>query len=550
MKLRPLAAAASAATTALAAASLTLAAPAAAQGQPPAPVVAAPSGSVQGTQEGEMRVFRGIPYAVPPVGAMRWRPPAPMQKWEGVRPATAFGPACIQPSGKSQSVYSPAEPLPASEDCLTLNIWAPANASKAPVFVWIHGGALTSGSSREAMYDGKRLAEQGMIVVSINYRLGVLGWLAHPALSKESPQKVSGNYGLLDQMAAIAWVKHNIAAFGGDPANVTIAGESAGALSVMFLMQAPMARGSFAKAVVQSGYMVTMPELKRAAYGAPSAEAMGQMLAAGLQAPDLAALRGMDAQAITDSAAKLGYFPFGVVDGLVQPEQMVATFDKGKQAPVPILTGFNQGEIRSLRVLAPKAPDSAADYEKTIRARYGEFADGFLKLYPATDYRESILATTRDALYGWTSERLARRQTALGQPAYLYLWDHGYPAMEAAGLHAFHASELPYVFGTFDQTPPNWPRVPESDRGLSDAMIGHWASFAKRGTAGEGWPAYGPQRNYLHIAETPQARAGLMPGMYEQYEAVVCRRRAAGVAWNWNVGLASPPLPPKAAGCE
>jgi para-nitrobenzyl esterase len=525
-------------------AALAFASPALAQ------IVDAPSGSVQGTREGEMRVFKGIPYAVPPLGGMRWRPPAPMQPWTGVRAATEFGPACVQPQSKTPSVYSPAEPLPVSEDCLTLNIWAPANAKKAPVFFWIHGGALTSGSSREAMYDGKRLAEQGVIVVSINYRLGVLGWLAHPALSAESPQKVSGNYGLLDQMAALAWVKHNVAAFGGDPTNVTIAGESAGGLSVMFLMESPLARGTFAKAIAQSAYMVAMPELKKSAYGVPSAEAVGQMLTAGVQAPDLAALRGMDAQTLTDSAAKLGFFPFGVVDGLVLPEQMVASFDHGRQAPVPLLAGFNQGEIRSLMMLAPKAPDSAADYEQAIRDRYGDFADAFLELYPAADYKESILATSRDALYGWTAERLARKQTALGQPAWLYLFDHGYPAMDSAGLHAFHASELPYVFGTFDGTPPRWPKVPESDRPLSDAMLGYWARFAKSGATGQGWPAYGEQRNYMHFADTPQAKTRLMPGMYEQYEAVVCRRRAAGIAWNWNVGLASPKLPPKAAMCE
>lgn len=518
-----------------------------------APVVAAPSGSVQGSLDGAIRSFKGIPYAVPPTGGMRWRPPAPMQPWKGVRKAADFGAACIQPQSKAVSVYSPAAPLPSSEDCLTLNIWAPANAKKAPVFFWIHGGALTSGSSREAMYDGKRLAEQGVIVVSINYRLGVLGWLAHPGLSAESPQKVSGNYGLLDQMAALSWVKHNIAAFGGDPANVTIAGESAGGLSVMLLMTSPLARGTFAKAVAQSAYMVAMPELKRAAYGAPSAEAMGQMLGAGVQAPDLKALRGTNAQEITDKAAALGFFPFGIVDGLVLPQQMVAAFDAGKQAPVPLLAGFNQGEIRSLRVLAPKAPDSAADYEKAIRERYGEFADAFLRLYPAADYKESILATTRDALYGWTTERLARKQAAIGQPAYVYLWDHGYPAMDDAGLHAFHASELPYVFGTFGDTPPRWPRVPDADRPLSDAMIRYWTSFARTGVPkaanAPDWPAFGSDARYMHFAETPRAAAGLMPGMYDQYEAIVCRRRAAGIAWNWNVGLASPPLPAKVERC-
>ncbi|MBN8813581.1 MULTISPECIES: carboxylesterase/lipase family protein [unclassified Sphingomonas] len=519
------------------------------------PVVAAPSGSVRGTREGDIRAFKGIPYAVPPVGGMRWRPPAPMQPWQGVRDARDFGPACVQSQSKTPvSVYSPAAPLPVSEDCLTLNIWAPADAKKAPVFFWIHGGALSGGSSREPMYDGRKMAEQGVIVVSINYRLGVLGWLAHPALSAESPQKVSGNYGLLDQMAALAWVKHNIAAFGGDPARVTIAGESAGGLSVMFLMESPLARGTFGKAIAQSAYMVAMPELKKQAYGAPSAEAVGTMLAAGVQAPDLAALRGMDAQTLTDSAAKLGFFPFGVVDGLVLPTQMVDAFDQGRQAPVPILTGFNQGEIRSLMVLAPKAPATAEEYEKSIREKYGEFADGFLKLYPAADYKESILATSRDALYGWTTERLARKQAAIGQPAYVYLWDHGYPAMAAAGLHAFHASELPYVFGNLAPLPPKWPVMPESDRPLSDAMLGYWTSFAKTGTPAAkdaaAWPAFGKDRDYLHITDAPRAERGLMPGMYDQYEAVVCRRRAAGVAWNWNAGLAAPKLPPKAPGCD
>jgi len=219
-----------------------------------------------------------------------------------------------------------------------------------------------------------------------------------------------------------------------------------------------------------------------------------------------------------------------------------------------VLTGFNQGEVRSLMMLAPKPPATAQDYEKGIRERYGEFADAFLKLYPAADYKESIIAATRDALYGWTSERLARRAAAIGQPAYVYLWDHGYPAMDQAGLHAFHASELPYVFGTLRPLPPRWPAMPESDRPLSDAMLGYWTSFAKTGIPrakdAPAWPAWGKGRDYLHVTDAPKAESDLMPGMFEQYEAVVCRRRAAGVAWNWNVGLASPKLPAKAARCQ
>ena len=538
----------------LALGALLAATPAAAQS---GPMVDAPSGAVRGTADGGIAVFKGIPYAVPPVGAMRWRPPAPMQRWKTVRDATAFGPACVQPQGKSVSVYSPAAPLPVSEDCLTLNIWAPKNAKNAPVFFWIHGGALVTGSSREATYDGRRMAERGVIVVSINYRLGVLGWLAHPGLTAESPQHVSGNYGLLDQIAALGWVKHNIAAFGGNPGNVTIAGESAGALSVMYLLDSPLARGLYAKAIAESGYMISMPELNKAVHGAPSGEAAGQMLGGALQAPDIGALRAIDAQTITDSAAKLGYGPWGTVDGLVLPRQMVDAFDQGKQAPVPLLAGFNQGEIRSLMVLAPKPPATAAEYEATIRDRYGELADAFLKLYPAANYKESIIAATRDGLYGWTAERMALKQTAIGQPAYLYLFDHGYPAMDDAGLHAFHASELPYVFGTIGTLGPNWPKIPDTpeEHALSDAMLDYWTSFARDGrpvaARAPAWPAYGADARYMHFVATPEPSKGLMPGMFALNESVMCRKKAAGkFAWNWNVGLAAPKLPPKAAGCD
>ena len=443
-----------------------------------------------------------------------------------------------------------------SEDCLTLNVWAPKNAKNAPVFFWIHGGALVSGSSREPMYDGKKLAERGVIVVSINYRLGVLGWLAHPQLSTETGQKVSGNYGLLDQAMALYWVRDNIAAFGGDPKNVTIAGESAGALSVMYLMTSPIAKGLFHKAVAQSAYMLPMPDLRKTVHGLPAGEAVGQMLQAGLQAPDLKTMRGIEANELTSKAAALGFAPWGVVDGFALPEQRVDAFSAGRQAPVPVLTGFNQGEIRSLLMLAPKAPDTAEAYEKEIRARYGELADAFLKLYPASDYKESILLTTRDTLYGWTSERLARKQAA-GKNAFVYLFDHGYPAMNEKNLHAFHGSELPYVFGTFDRVGPNWPKIPDTpaEHALSNAMLDYWTSFAATGTPraanAPDWPAFGTARAFMHFAETPHTGTGLMPGMYELHETVMCRRRATGkTPWMWNSGVISPKLPPKAEGCD
>ena len=519
-------------------------------------VVDTPAGRMKGILEGNLRVFKGIPYARPPIGNLRWKPPQPLPRWQGIRETTEFGPACFQPSNTFVSVYV-APPIPMSEDCLTLNIWAPADAHDAPVFFWIYGGALWGGSSRDRLYDGARLAEHGVIVVSINYRLGVLGWLAHPQLSAESPQGISGNYGLLDQIAALRWVRRNITAFGGDPANVTIAGESAGALSVMYLMVSPEARGLFAKGIAESAYMISMPSLKQDKFGMPSGEGSGVRLAAAVHAPDIAALRAMDPLKLTNAAAAAGFGPWGTVDGHVFPEQMVTAFNKGDQAHVPILAGFNSGEIRSLMVLAPPVPATAARYEAVIRDRYGPLAGDFLRLYPATNMEESILAATRDGLYGWTAERLVRKQTALGLPSYLYLFDHGYAAADDAHLHGFHASELPYVFGTFDGTPPIWPPVPASPREteLSDAMLDYWTSFARAGKPkaanAPDWPAYGPAGAYMHFTDAPHPETHLMPGMYRLNEEVVCRRVAAGnLPWNWNVGLASPKLPPKSAQCQ
>jgi para-nitrobenzyl esterase len=520
------------------------------------PIVNAPAGSVEGRMEGELRVFKGIPYALPPVGSARWRPPSPMPRWTDVKKATEFGPECFQPRNKVPSIYS-GDPMPMSEDCLTLNIWAPVTAHKAPVFFWIHGGSLVGGSGRDPANDGARLAGKGILVVSINYRLGVFGWLAHPELSRESAQGLSGNYGLLDQIQALEWVRRNIRAFGGDPANVTIAGESAGALSVMYLMAAPPARGLFAKAIAESAYMISTPELKQSRFGSPSAEESGSKLAAALHASNIAAMRAMDAAALAEAAPAAGFGPWGTIDGHILPRQLVDVFDKGEQAPVPLLAGFNSGEIRSLRFLSPPPAANSAAYESTIRKQYGDMADEFLRLYPSANMQESIWATTRDALYGWTAQRLVRKQTALGQPSFLYFFDHGYPAADAAGLHGFHASELPYVFGTFDRTPPLWPKIPDTaqERKLSDAMIAYWTSFARTGrpqAANEPkWPVFGSTGTYMAFEEAPKPSDHLLPGMYEFIEETVCRRRASeNVAWNWNVGLASPKLPAQQAQCK
>lgn len=512
------------------------------------PIVNAPAGRVQGEAAGDVEIFRGVAYARAPLGDLRWRAPQPMPRWRGVRDASQFGAACMQPTSPFFDYAA------TSEDCLFLNIWAPRDARQAPVLVWIHGGSLLNGSGADAMYDGSRFAERGIIVVSINYRLGALGWLAHPELSAQSRAHVSGNYGLLDQIEALRWVRRNIGAFGGDRDNVTIAGESAGALSVMYLLAAPQARGLFHGAIAQSGYMITMPELRGDTYADwPAAENVGVHVASHLGAADLAALRAMDARAIVEGVSGSFYYPLGVVDGRTLPRQLVDTFDRGEQARVGVLAGFNEGEIRSLRFLLPPAPADGAAYTNEIRVRYRDLAEAFLARYPANDVSESMMAATRDAMYGWTAERLAAKQAEIGAPSYLYYFDHGYPSADAAGFHAFHGAEIPFVFGTMDATPRYWPAIPQNaeEQRLSEAMVNYWASFVRDGVPrapGEAvWRPYGAERSYMSFEDIARVRTG-PPNGYDLHEAVVCRRRAHRITWNWNVGIIAPVLPNLAPG--
>ncbi|GGE47520.1 carboxylic ester hydrolase [Marinicauda pacifica] len=519
-------------------------------------LVEAPAGPVRGVTQDGLEIFKGIPFAAPPVGEARWAPPTAMPAWDEAYDATEFGPGCMQPGWVSQSIYTDTLPR-LSEDCLNLNIWAPAEASGAPVVVWIHGGALVRGANSLSLYDGASYAERGVVFVSINYRLGVLGYLAHPELSAESPDGVSGNYGLLDQIAALEWVEDNIAAFGGDPQNVTIAGESAGALSVTYLMASPLARGLFDKAIAQSAYTISTPSLSEAAFGAPAAETAGVALAEALGAEDVADLRAMDAETLVDAAGRAGYLASGTVDGLVLPDQIVSIFDRGEQAPVPVIAGFNEGEIRSLRRLMPPPPADEEAYEAAIRRGYGELAETALAHYPPSDIEESMLATTRDAMYGWSAERLARDQSEIGQAAYYYYYHHGYPAAEEMGLHAFHASELPYMFDNLDRLSEHWPAPPDTpdEAALADAMTDYWVSFARDGhPAAEGqpaWPPYSENEAYMLFDDAPRGgRTDLLPGMFELHEAVMCRRRAADIGWHWNVGVIAPPLPAPVADCS
>ena len=515
------------------------------------PNVATAQGSLTGRIDAHgVRTFKGIAYAEPPIGNKRWAAPVAAGAWKGVRGAGEFGASCIQPPWPTESIYADYPPK-FSEDCLFLNVWTPPHARKAPVIVWIHGGSLLRGGSWEPVYEGSKFAARGIVFVSINYRLGVLGWMALPELSAESPQGVSGNYGLLDQIEALKWVQKNIAAFGGDPGNVTIMGESAGGLSVVCLLASPLARGLFHKAIGESLGMYSAPELKRTNYGMPSSEQNGTFVEKAVGAADLKTLRAMDAKALTLAAAKAAFRPTGTIDGWALPRQLVDTFDRKEEALVPVIAGFNAGEIQTLMRFLPPLPSSSEAYESEIRKRYGDLAPEFLRLYPGSDVKGSMMAAVRDAIFGWSAERLVRNEAAAGVPSYLYFFDHDYPAAQSRLLHAFHASEVPYVFGHVGRGAPlndNWPR-PEGRREetLSDAMIAYWTSFARTGVPKAprqpDWPTFAVGKSYMHFALKPEASDDLMPGMYALNEEVVARRRRAGdQPWIANTGVAAPVL--------
>ncbi len=378
---------------------------------------------------------------------------------------------------------------------------------------------------------------RGVIVVTINYRLGVLGWLAHPGLSAESPLGISGNYGLLDQVAALRWVKANIGAFGGDPKNVTIAGESAGGLSVMYLMASPEARGLFAKAIAQSAYMVSTPVLKQRAYGAASAEDGGTAFAAAAHAPDIAALRAMDAQALTAAAAAAGFAPFAAVDGHVLPGQLVDIFDKGQEAPVPILAGFNAGE----NPLADGAGATRAgepghlrkDHPRTLWRPRGRFPEALSEVrhageHPGDDARRPLRLDRRAA--GAQADRAGRAVLPLSLRSRL----------SGRGCGPICTPSMPASCPTCSARSTARRRIGRRCRrrrpraALSDAMVGYWTSFARSGTpeaaGAPAWQPYDSTAAYMHFTDVPVPSEHVMPGMFTLNEEVMCRRRASGDA--------------------
>lgn len=469
-------------------------------------------GLIGGTADGEVRVYKGIPFAAPPVGNLRWQPPQPVVSWNGVRDASEFSADCMQAAYPEGSFYyRPARPT--SEDCLSLNIWTAAKeGEKRPVMVWIHGGALTRGSGAIATYNGASLARKGVILVTINYRLGPLGYLAHPELTAESDRAASGNYGVLDQVAALKWVQENIARFGGDPGRVTIFGESAGSWSVCALVATPLAKGLFHGAIGESGgiFGVT-PDLHKETFGEKSAEAVGVAFGKALGADSLAEMRAVSGEKIIEafsSGTGSGFRTRGSVDGWVFPEEIRAIYAKGEQNDVPVIVGSNANEMSSLmpRAVVPQTEDAV---RTRAAAQYGALAEEFFKTYPITDDASAVqafLAGARDATFSWQMRSWARATENVSSKAYLYFFTRVPQIPDSEYYGAFHAAEIAYAFDNLHTS--DRPQS-ESDSRLAEAMSQYWVNFAATGDPnGEGLPKWSPYNTdfepYMELGDAIQ----------------------------------------------
>lgn len=448
------------------------------------------SGLLQGTVEDGLRVYRGIPYAAPPIGDLRWRPPQPPSKWDGVRVADRFGRACIQTNAAIADLPAP------SEDCLYLNVWTPAKRAgeRLPVLVWIHGGGFVAGAPAEKLYHGEWLAKKGVVVVSIAYRLGLFGFLAHPELSAESPHHVSGNYGILDMIAGLQWVQKDIAVFGGDPKKVTIQGESAGAAAVSILCASPLTKGLFRGAIAESGATFG-PVRADASFGEAeplaSAEKRASAWLSSAGVSSIAQLRKVPAEKLQTMIPHQFGFARPNVDGWVVAGDQYKLYESGKYNDVPVLTGYNSDE--GLLFGNPKSHEA---YVQSVRERYRQFADKILAAYPggATPAEQrSERDLIRDSAFGWNAWVWAQLQTKTGKSkVFLYYFDEKaeIPAgSEGAGYGARHASELPYVFRQLMEH--GRPAPTPQDEAVSDMIRTYWTNFAKTGDPnGTGLPKW------------------------------------------------------------
>jgi para-nitrobenzyl esterase len=480
-------------------------------------------GVVEGTAstDHKIRIFKGIPFAAPPVGALRWKAPQPAASWTGVRDATGFGARCMQGRIYNDMIFR--DPGP-SEDCLYLNVWTPAPASsqeRLPVMVWIYGGGFAAGAASEPRQDGENLARKGVVVVSMNYRLGVFGFFVHPELAQESGHGSSGNYGLMDQVAALQWVQKNIAAFGGDPGNVTIFGESAGSFSVSALMASPLALGLFQRAIGESGaFFSTTLDLKPLA----KAEEDDGKFAEELGAHTIEALRAKPADEVLKAALKqrssVRFAPD--IDGHFFPETAYAIYAAGKQSHVPLLAGWNADE-GSFHAIFRNNPPTAENFVKRAHELNGDKADAFLKLYPAaTDEqaKRSAQDLAGDQFIGFSTWKWLEMQAATGKSSeYRYEFDQAPPTPAGAESRgAYHSAEIEFVFGALASKDLPWR--PE-DFKLSDLMSTYWSNFARTGDPnGPGlpkWPVYNGEGQYpvMHLSASPNAAPDGHRGRYE-----------------------------------
>jgi len=468
-------------------------------------VIATDKGKVEGVfnEDKTVRIFKGIPFATPPIGDLRWKAPKPAKSWEGIRPCKDFSASPMQNKPKPFYCWTEefiAQPEPLSEDCLYLNVWTSATSVKEqqPVFVWIYGGGLSSGSANCAIYDGEEFSKKGVVFVSINYRVGVFGFMAHPELSKESGQDASGNYGFMDQMAALQWVQKNISSFGGDPNNVTIAGQSAGAFSVNALIASPLTKGLFHKGILQSGGLLSSDNLKNEL---EEAESTGLNLMKKVGATSVEELRQVPAKKLQEFSndRTLGFF--GVtLDGYVLPKDVMSHFKNGKHQQVPVIAGWVSGDGDFLG----RTKMNVMEYETEAKEIYGDEATTYLDIFPAKTNEEVKQVKAKLALLdfaGMTAHLLAGFNE---QPSYLYHFGHvpidkpGFP-----NYGAFHTSEVPFALNTLHNWKRPWRPI---DKKIEDSLSSYWVNFAKTGNPNDPglpkWKRYDKQSGNILIIES------------------------------------------------
>jgi para-nitrobenzyl esterase len=490
-------------------------------------VVATDAGRVEGTvsADSKVRIFKGIPFAAPPVGPLRWKAPQPVANWDGVRKTIEFGARCMQARDFPGKVFRGPDP---SEDCLYLNVYTPSASPAAhlPVMVWIYGGGYTAGSASEPRQDGENLAKKGVVLVNMEYRLGVFGFFSHPELTRESDHHASGNYGLMDQVAALEWVRRNIAAFGGDPGNVTIFGESAGSFSVSALMASPLARGLFQRAIGESGALFSTLGSRPLA----AAEEAGKKFADSLGTPSLEALRALPADKLFEAAAKPGAFRSGpIIDGYFLPEGIRSIFASGKQSHVPLLAGWNSDE-GNFKSFFAGAPPTAANFVERAHALFGDQADAFLRLYPAgtdEEAKRSAQDFAGDRFIAFSTWKWIEMHAATGNSRiFRYEFeDAPPPANDSADPSpgAFHGAEIEFVFE--DLASKNLPWRPEDEK-LSRLMSSYWINFARTGDPnGRGlphWPTYSRHHQYqvMHLTASPHSAPDEHRARYEFLDAL------------------------------